>query len=459
MRRRELSREELFALIWERPTREVAKELGVSDVAIAKLCARLQVPKPPRGYWARVQSGQTPRRPPMAAFCEEVDRHRREAARARAAETLSKLELQLYRLALSELQGRGVDVDGAETRASRLPELNPDLAAQILLLIQHRAEDWIKAGKVEAHSETSTQNSATKLVERLLPVARPQLLVFESEGKRRWQAASDPVVLVRLTVCLQERIAALVRIVRDQKLRHVVMPLAAADHAWSARHVYTPEERLFLDSTLCVSATEVWVEYRRRSWRDEDPPERVATGRLGLRAIMPIDYMPVREIALPPVVSGATAAPYRDRLRALLEAERVHEMMTHVTYAIEREVPDETLAIADRIWFGAERPFLSARQAWRRLDEELERWETELETERSALARSILGVDVGGIVTTRDGDSLLRLSVAGVTLYATDGHVIFVVQGTRFRKDGTLGKRQEMLHFHFESEGRARKQG
>lgn len=85
---KELSREELFALVWEKPTQEVARELGVSDVAIAKLCARLQVPKPPRGYWARVQSGQTPKRPPLAASREEVDRKRRETARAKAVGTL-----------------------------------------------------------------------------------------------------------------------------------------------------------------------------------------------------------------------------------------------------------------------------------------------------------------------------------------------------------------------------------
>ena len=39
------SREELFILIWERPTTEVAKELGISDVALGKLC-RLYVVKP-----------------------------------------------------------------------------------------------------------------------------------------------------------------------------------------------------------------------------------------------------------------------------------------------------------------------------------------------------------------------------------------------------------------------------
>lgn len=96
------------------------------------------------------------------------------------------------------------------------------------------------------------------------------------------------------------------RFVRNQKLDHVVMPLMAADHAWSARYLYAPAAHVFLDSTLCVSATEVWVESSRRAWRDEDPPERVATGRLTLRDSMPIDYMPVREIELPPGVSRAT---------------------------------------------------------------------------------------------------------------------------------------------------------
>lgn len=50
---KELSREELFALVWEKPTQGVAGDLGVSDVAIAKLCARLQVPKPPHGSAGR----------------------------------------------------------------------------------------------------------------------------------------------------------------------------------------------------------------------------------------------------------------------------------------------------------------------------------------------------------------------------------------------------------------------
>ena len=50
----EVSTEELYALVWSRPTTEVARLFGVSDKAIEKRCKRLGVPKPPRGYWLQI---------------------------------------------------------------------------------------------------------------------------------------------------------------------------------------------------------------------------------------------------------------------------------------------------------------------------------------------------------------------------------------------------------------------
>ncbi|MDK1389974.1 hypothetical protein QN224_32130 [Sinorhizobium sp. 8-89] len=458
MARRDLSREELFALVWEKPTQQVAKDLGVSDVAVGKLCARLQVPKPPRGYWAKVEAGEIPRRPPLGAFREEIERSRRELARTRSAESLSKLQQQFFRAALSDLQGRGVDVRGTELRGGRLAEVNPDVTVQILLAIQNRGHEWIKEGKVAATWAHPAQSSLAGLVERLLPLARPQLLVFENAYKKSWSTSDGPVVFVRLTSNLQERIAALVRFVRDHKLQHVVMPLMATDHAWSVRHVFTPESRLFLDSTLCISATELWVEYTRKAWRDEDPPERYMTGRLGLKEIMPIDHMPEREVSISPTITRASVAPYRERLVALIEAERVNEMMLNAAYAIEREVPNEMLAIADRLWFGEMRPFSAAREAWRLIEGELERWEGELEIERSMLAQAVLGIEPGDIVTSENRGRPIRLSVTGITLYASDKYVTFVVTGTRFRKDGMIGKLQESISLQFEREALNRRE-
>jgi len=55
---KELTRQELFLLVWERPSQEIAREMGISDVALGKRCRKLQVPKPPPGYWAKIKAGK-----------------------------------------------------------------------------------------------------------------------------------------------------------------------------------------------------------------------------------------------------------------------------------------------------------------------------------------------------------------------------------------------------------------
>lgn len=57
-----LSREELYKLVWSEPTQIIAKRVGVSDVAVAKACKRMRIPKPGRGYWQQRVAGRVPRR-------------------------------------------------------------------------------------------------------------------------------------------------------------------------------------------------------------------------------------------------------------------------------------------------------------------------------------------------------------------------------------------------------------
>ena len=42
---------------WMQVFSDMARRYGVSDVAIAKACALLAIPKPPRGYWAKKAAG------------------------------------------------------------------------------------------------------------------------------------------------------------------------------------------------------------------------------------------------------------------------------------------------------------------------------------------------------------------------------------------------------------------
>ena len=60
-----MTREELHALIWSEPMRTVARAMDISDVALANRCRRINVPVPPRGWWARKAAGKPVRVAPL----------------------------------------------------------------------------------------------------------------------------------------------------------------------------------------------------------------------------------------------------------------------------------------------------------------------------------------------------------------------------------------------------------
>lgn len=53
------SRVDLYSAVWSKPMMKLAEEFGISGRGLAKLCERLRVPVPPRGYWRKVSLGQS----------------------------------------------------------------------------------------------------------------------------------------------------------------------------------------------------------------------------------------------------------------------------------------------------------------------------------------------------------------------------------------------------------------
>jgi hypothetical protein len=72
-----LTRQSLYDLVWSKPMTEVAKGFGISDVALAKRCRAVDIPVPPRGYWARIAGGQTPHQPKLPKL-KRHDAHQQE---------------------------------------------------------------------------------------------------------------------------------------------------------------------------------------------------------------------------------------------------------------------------------------------------------------------------------------------------------------------------------------------
>jgi hypothetical protein len=59
------NREELYAEIWEAPAIKVAAKYGISSVMLGKVCRKLQIPLPGRGYWAKKEFGKPVNKMPL----------------------------------------------------------------------------------------------------------------------------------------------------------------------------------------------------------------------------------------------------------------------------------------------------------------------------------------------------------------------------------------------------------
>jgi hypothetical protein len=64
---KKVSRRELYDQVWAVPMARLAKEYGLSDSGLAKICKKHNIPRPPRGFWAKVAAGQNLKRTSLPA--------------------------------------------------------------------------------------------------------------------------------------------------------------------------------------------------------------------------------------------------------------------------------------------------------------------------------------------------------------------------------------------------------
>jgi hypothetical protein len=68
------NRENIYREIWSEPIQQVARRYGLSDVGLAKVCRKLNIPRPCRGYWAKKAAGKAiPRQPPLPELSTRVN--------------------------------------------------------------------------------------------------------------------------------------------------------------------------------------------------------------------------------------------------------------------------------------------------------------------------------------------------------------------------------------------------
>jgi hypothetical protein len=60
-----LDREELYRDVWSKRASAVARKYGLDEGDIRRACFALDVPRPARGYWTKLRTGDAPPVPPL----------------------------------------------------------------------------------------------------------------------------------------------------------------------------------------------------------------------------------------------------------------------------------------------------------------------------------------------------------------------------------------------------------
>lgn len=171
LNKEKITREELYEAVWSEPIHQLSKALGISDVGLAKVCKKLNVPVPGRGYWAKSRATRKLLRISLP-FLEigQPTEHRITQAHCGEAERWTRETLQ-------RLAGEGVAVPtlGANTRD---PEFHP-------LLAQYRGmleQEGLNAVRLRATQPCLAINVSPSLLERALKIFQDLFSAFERKG-------------------------------------------------------------------------------------------------------------------------------------------------------------------------------------------------------------------------------------------------------------------------------------
>jgi len=112
-----LHRDALYREVWETPMRQLAKRYDISDVGLTKICRKMDIPTPPRGYWAKRTNGQRVEKaslPPLSETgCAQIiyDRTLQELESAAKKRRIFKEQRQTEQQKIARLKAEMQDWD------------------------------------------------------------------------------------------------------------------------------------------------------------------------------------------------------------------------------------------------------------------------------------------------------------------------------------------------------------
>lgn len=255
-----LTRGELYERVWSQPMSRAAAQLGLSGGGLAKICDRMLIPYPPRGYWARVRGGQSLQRPPLPPAPE-------------TGETIAF--------------GPGARSRRRRTRVS--PEARReqliDTAAEIIVADGLSAVTMRAVARRAGLSEAQAHNHFPRRADLLLALARRELHAMEERRRAELSQGRGRQERVRLSTRaylrqVAERGALIQVLTASPEVRAALEPERQMARRWDTRRVSQGLEAAYgLPAELASGATRVLTAMTLRAGR------LVAEGKAPLDAV------------------------------------------------------------------------------------------------------------------------------------------------------------------------------
>ena len=172
-----ITREGLYQTVWSEPIRVVAKQFGLSDQGLAKLCRRLAIPLPKRGYWAKLRAGHRLPQPPLPPMDDE---YAIQAALMRIWP--NEVAARLHKAERVKLEAREAETHTADIVID--PELrSPHPLVKQALKVLTRKTGWTNEKGLRERPDEAAMVSVTETsVTRALILVDALFKVFERKG-------------------------------------------------------------------------------------------------------------------------------------------------------------------------------------------------------------------------------------------------------------------------------------
>ena len=184
-----LSRQQLYELVWNEPLSKLCKRYQISDVGLRKICFRLDIPLPKAGHWNKVLAGKSVKQLPLN-FNENVPKE------ITFKIATGEIDSGKNEPSHVELLQKQIVMDNANELIVRVELLDPDPLVIRAKKSINKSEKWYRVGcTVTTEPGELRINVTPELVNRALSILDTFIKVMKKRG-HSFRATNRDCILI-----------------------------------------------------------------------------------------------------------------------------------------------------------------------------------------------------------------------------------------------------------------------